>query len=41
MGKLPIELQDIFNANPRFIGYKFPDISKPDSIEKKYIGKMS
>jgi len=41
MGKLPEVLQEKFDANPRFVGYKFPDISKPESIEKKYVGKMS
>ena len=41
MGKLPEVLQEKFDANPRFVGYKFPDVSKPESVEKKYVGKMS
>ena len=41
MGKFPETLQEKFEANPRFVGYKFPDVSKPDTIEKKYVGKMS
>ena len=27
-----------FNKNPRFVGLKFPDISKPETLEKKYSG---
>ncbi len=23
------------------MGYKFPDVTKPDTIEKKYLGKLS
>ena len=30
-----------FNKNPRFVGLKFPDISKPETLEKKYSGKLS
>ena len=40
MGKLPPLLQEKFETNPRFVGYKFPDVSKPESIDKKYAGKM-
>lgn len=32
----------MFNTNPRFIGYKFPsNISSPETIDKKYVGKLS
>jgi len=31
----------LFMRNPRFLGYKFGDMSKPESLEKKYFGKMS
>ena len=31
----------MFDANPRFVGFKFPELSKPETIEKKYVGKMS
>jgi len=41
MGKLPPALQDKFDANPRFVGFKFPELSKPETLEKKYVGKMS
>ena len=30
-----------FNKNPRFIGLKFPDVSKPETLEKRYTGTMS
>lgn len=30
-----------FNKNPRFVGLKFPDTSKPETLEKKYTGKLS
>ena len=34
--------QEEFHSNPRFIGYKFPEsINKPDTLEKRYIGKLS
>ena len=27
--------------NPRYFGYKFPDLFKPETLEKHYIGKLS
>lgn len=30
-----------FNKNPRFVGFKFPDVSKPETLEKRYGGKLS
>ncbi len=34
--------QEEFQTNPRFIGYKFPEsINKPETLEKRYIGKLS
>ena len=41
LGALTIDQQEKFAKNPRFIGYKFPDVTKPETIEKKYVGKMS
>lgn len=41
LGALTYEQQEKFNKNPRFIGYKFPDVTKPETIEKKYVGKLS
>ncbi|CAM9134882.1 unnamed protein product, partial [Ectocarpus fasciculatus] len=31
---------DLFVANPRFSGLKFPDMSKPETLQKKYVGKL-
>lgn len=41
LGKLPSNLQEKFDENPRFVGFKFPELSKPETLEKKYVGKMS
>lgn len=27
--------------NPRFLGLKFPEITKPETIERRYLGKLS
>lgn len=27
--------------NPRFLGMKFPELSKPETLEKIYLAKMS
>jgi serine/threonine protein kinase len=40
MGLLTSDQQEMFQKNPRFIGMKFPDTSKPETIEKKYLGKL-
>lgn len=31
----------MFLKNPRFVGLKFPDIGKPESLERRYLGKIS
>ena len=41
MGALTPFQQEQFAKNPRFIGFKFPDVTKPETIEKKYAGKLS
>ena len=33
--------QEKFAKNPRFIGFKFPDVTKPETLERKYVGKIS
>ena len=38
---MPPSLQEKFDENPRFVGFKFPELSKPETLEKKYVGKMS
>lgn len=41
MGVLTPEQEEEFRKNPRFIGLSFPDVSKPETLQKHYIGKMS
>ena len=41
LGKLTPIQQEEFNKNPRFIGLKFPDIQKPETLERRYAGKLS
>jgi hypothetical protein len=41
LGKLTSEQYEMFSKNPRFLGLKFPNVSKPETLEKKYVGKMS
>jgi len=31
----------MFRKNPRFLGMKFHNISRPETLEKRYIGKMT
>ena len=40
LGPLPSYLQNEFTKNPRFVGLKFPDLTKPETLEKRYSGKM-
>lgn len=41
LGTLTREQMESFNKNPRFVGFKFPDVSKPETLEKRYGGKLS
>jgi len=41
MGMLTSEQEEEFRKNPRFIGLSFPDVSKPETLQKHYVGKMS
>ena len=41
LGPLIAEQQEVFQKHPRFLGSKFPDFGKPETLEKKYLGKMS
>lgn len=41
LGKLTTAQQEEFNKNPRFIGLKFPDVLKPETLERRYTGKLS
>lgn len=41
LGALTPVQQEQFAKNPRFIGFKFPDVTKPETLDKKYSGKLS
>ncbi|KAL4490773.1 hypothetical protein ABPG72_021827 [Tetrahymena utriculariae] len=41
LGPLTPEQKELFIKNPRFIGTKFPEINKPETIERRYLGKLS
>ena len=41
MGPLTPDQMELFQKNPRFIGVKFPEMIKPETLEKKYLGKLS
>lgn len=41
LGPLTNEFLDMFSINPRFSGLKFPDMSRPETLQKKYVGKLS
>lgn len=42
LGQMTSEQNESFNKNPRFLGLKFPsDVSKVETLEKKYTGKLS
>ncbi|KRX03160.1 Protein kinase-like domain [Pseudocohnilembus persalinus] len=41
IGPLTAEQKELYNKNPRFLGMKFPEINKPESLERKYLGKLS
>lgn len=41
LGPLTKEQMESFNKNPRFIGLKFPEITKPETLEKRYMTSLS
>lgn len=40
LGPLTREQHDLFLRNPRFNGLKFPDMRSPETMERKYSGKL-
>ncbi|CAK77227.1 unnamed protein product (macronuclear) [Paramecium tetraurelia] len=40
LGPLTHEQLEVFQKNPRFLGMKFPEIGKPETIERRYLGKL-
>lgn len=41
LGPLTPDHQELFMMNARFAGLKFPDMSRPETLQKKYVGKLS
>ena len=41
LGPMTVDQNDLFLRNPRFAGLKFPDMSRPETLQKKYVGVMS
>ena len=41
LGEFPEELNEYFSKNPRYFGYKFPDLRKPETLERRYVGRLS
>ena len=40
LGPLTQEQAGMFARNPRFLGFRFPEILKPETLEKRYIAKL-
>jgi cyclin-dependent kinase-like len=41
LGPLTKEQMESFYKNPRFVGLKFPEINKPETLEKRYMTSLS
>jgi len=41
LGPLTEDQDKLFLSNPRFVGLKFPDMSRPETLQKKYVGQLS
>lgn len=41
LGPLTDKQKELFAKNPRFSGLRFPEISRPETIEKRYLGKLT
>lgn len=41
LGPLTPEHMEMFLRNPRFMGIQFPNLGRPESLEKRYAGRMS
>lgn len=41
LGPLPKRHMELFATNPRFSGMKMPDVKHPDTLYRKYCGRMS
>lgn len=41
LGPITNEQKEIMQKQPRFLGTKFPDFGKPETLEKHYLGNLS
>jgi cyclin-dependent kinase-like len=41
LGSLTKDQSESFAKNPRFVGLKFPNLPKAETLQKKYLGKLS
>ena len=41
IGPMTPDQYEAFAKNPRFLGFKFPNIEKPETLERHFIGKLS
>jgi cyclin-dependent kinase-like len=41
LGPLTADQNEMFLRNPRFLGLKFPDMSRPETLQRKYVGKLT
>lgn len=41
LGPLPADQRELFLKNPRFLGNNFPPLPKAETLERRYIGKLS
>ena len=41
LGKLPDYQQELFYDNPNYKGRKLTDVSKPETLERRYLGKLT
>merc|ERR1719235_1255440 len=40
LGPLTPEHMEMFLRNPRFLGIQFPDVTRPETLEKRYVRRM-
>lgn len=41
LGPLTSQQAEAFARNPRYLGYRFPPLAKPETLETRYLGKAS
>jgi cyclin-dependent kinase-like len=41
LGPLTERQQELFAKNPRYNGLKFPELSRPETLERRYLGKLT